>query len=198
MHLITKPLRAVVASCMVLIAVGSPAGRSAGRPAVDLAVGLETALTESGDDYREPHLAIHPTRAHHFVVAAMKKASASAATTDIFLSADGGTTWKPSAITDLKQATHVADPWFAFGPGESLFYSVLATIPQGAKAQDRMGVRVYRSLDAGHSWTGPAHVPFAAPGSYDKPSLAVDTGRRPADAAVYIATQQRWMETDGS
>lgn len=131
----------------------------------------------------ESHMAAHPTDPGHLTLAAVV-ASPDGGTTwvDAFVSDDGGSSWRRVSLRD--RLTNAVDPWVDYDQEGVIYLSVLDTHPE---LEYRLGVKVFRSVDGGRSFEGPADVPWGDGGSYDHPTLVVDRTEGPLGGTVYVA-----------
>ncbi|HET9056958.1 MAG TPA: sialidase family protein [Chitinophagaceae bacterium] len=115
----------------------------------------------------EPHLAINPWNSKHLIAAAIiydsAKISVSATHVGIFVSRDGGKTWRQ---TDLAQEFGY-DPWVAVIDSNKVAVAALARV-KGIKG---MQLVVYLSEDGGISWNNP---PVFLGTGHDHPTMIVD------------------------
>jgi len=144
------------------------------------------AVRVSGDrpdvPHVEPFLAAHPDDAETLFGAAVSFPDADPrrgieeTAVAGFRSSDGGGSWVRVRFREC-----LVDPWVSFGKGADLY---LACLVRGG------AIAVYRSTDAGRSWSSPVHPSGAAGGagrSADHPILAVDRSAGPRGGTVYVA-----------
>jgi hypothetical protein len=90
----------------------------------------------------------------------------------LYLSTDGGATWKPvlepGGRAETRGEKRAADPSVAFGPRGTAYFAMLAA---AARLQPHHAV-VFRSTDGGLTWAGPVHV--HEPTRVDRPYVTVD------------------------
>lgn len=139
----------------------------------------------SGDEPKRPHvepfLAANPKDPQHLIAASIAYLRRDGKQTcTAFTSFDGGQTWTRRELPDLKDQFFISiDPWLAFGPAGTAYYSCLSS-----------HIFVYRSTDGGRSWLGPAKAPDGDGSSYDQPKIAVDHTAGKFSGTVYISSSQ--------
>jgi hypothetical protein len=90
-------------------------------------------------------------------------------------SSDGGVSWTRRRLSGLEGIA--GDPWLAWADDGTLHLSILTRAPE-ADGQRFMRTWLYRSTDAGHTWSRPEQAPFAHEGSVDHPVLSEVAGTR--------------------
>lgn len=116
----------------------------------------------------EPHVAAHPTNPNHLIAAAAVKSTTKRNDYDIehcvvFVSKDGGKTWKR---TDMTGQAGI-DAWVGFSENKAIV-STLGPHPLYSeyKFNSVLQMLVYTSFDGGDNWT---KTPQSLGGSYDGP-----------------------------
>jgi hypothetical protein len=113
----------------------------------------------------EPTLAAHPEKPGLLLGAAVTfsdlQHGLDATVVAGFRSTDGGRSWRRLSFPECR-----IDPWVSFGSGDQAYLSCL-----GRKSP----LAVYRSADAGGTWSGPVRVPATGRG-VDRPVLSVLPG----------------------
>ena len=149
------------------------ANMSAAPGSVALRAPGDVALPSSPEDAPlvEPHLAVHPSDPKRLLAAAIVVPNGDFTQTDCaaFSSSDGGATWTRRDL-GLKQC---ADPWVAILPDGISVLSVL---------DGEGSLLVYRSADAGATWTKTADLGAG----HDHETLAVDA----SSGALYLLSAQ--------
>src|SRR6185369_12397218 len=183
--------RRLVAVYLFGIAIASAIGsgfdtRASGRN--QIVVGESIRVTVNSErPHVEPNIAIDPKNPMHLVATSIAFTRPdNSFTCAVFMSFDGGRTWQPgdlSPLNDLKLDS-AADPWIAFGPGGSVFFSCIADNGRTASTL------VFSSNDGGGTWSKPSVVPFGNGGSFDRASVAVDATNGKFSGRVYIVASQ--------
>lgn len=125
----------------------------------------------------EPHLAANPTDPNHLVAASIVGGFTGVA---VFVSRDGGQTWRSIRSAGMHDLDGFGDPWLAFGPDGNTVYLVGLDDPSNAV--------VWRSGDGGLTWSEPSKVPGpgSRPAAYDRPSVVVDQTTAASRGTVYV------------
>ena len=123
----------------------------------------------------ETHIAAHPADPKRLLAGAIALGDTQASTR-VFGSADGGSTWWRGALPE--QVSMTADPMVAFTPRGTAIYVELGTVwlPNGRPTSS---VFVWRSEDGGRTWQKPVVL---ADELYDHPWIAVAP-----DGRIYIS-----------
>jgi hypothetical protein len=90
----------------------------------------------------------------------------------VYTSLDGGKTWKETL--EAHDANLAGDPVCPYGAGDNAYFVVLTT-------KDPTKMLVYRSSDAGLTWSQPTRLPFI-----DRENLIVDTTGGKYNGRLYI------------
>lgn len=158
----------------VSVAAQSPPSKSS------LQVGGER-LVASDSQYRalvEPHLAVDSSKPNHWLVGVIVIAGDySHQDCAALTSHDGGKTWSRHDF-GLYQC---ADPWVAFLADGTALFTLLAT---RTKAQEGIELLVYRSNNAGRTWSEPVSL---GPG-HDHQTIALDRSGGARDGTLYVTS----------
>lgn len=154
-------------------------GVEAQRRTATIGVGEDRLLSTSDAQFPlgEPHLSAHPTDPNQLFVSALVIKAASRPYYDfdcaLFASADGGTIWNRTYLG----FGICGNAWSTVLPDRSALFVAL-TEPAGI-VQYRANMRVYRSEDAGITWSTPPHD--FGPG-FDYPKIVRD----PVHGDLYV------------
>ena len=135
----------------------------------------------------EPNIAVNPKNPRHLVATSIAfTRHDSSFTCAVFTSFDGGRSWQVGDLSPLNKLKldFAGDPWIAFGHAGTVFFSCLADNGRSASTL------VFSSSDGGRTWSEPSVVPFGNGGSFDRPSVAVDTTNSKFSGRVYVAASQ--------
>jgi hypothetical protein len=144
----------------------------------------------------------HPTRQHveavvasspddstRVVVAAMQVENLSLSTWRVraYWSADAGRTWRAGALPARDGIACGGDPWVAWGRERSVYLVCMAPVPRPDTNDFNFHVWLYRSRDAGESWSAPLQVPVDTIGEWDHPVIVRAPSTGPDDDFFWIA-----------
>jgi hypothetical protein len=131
--------------------------------APQIAVGSNTHVSRARttDAHYELIANAHPTDPHRLIACAMVWSSTRQSTV-VYVSSDGGATWRTTLQPDDIERTF--DPVCTFGPDGTAYFVALASY-----ANRRGETLVYRSPDGGHTWEPPVRLPIL-----DREYLAFD------------------------
>jgi hypothetical protein len=151
--------------CLTLALALCAAGSALGA-GPEIVAGESVAVSGDGPEIPqvEPTLAAHPEKPGLLFGAAVTfsglRQGLDATAVVGFRSTDGGRSWQRFPFPECR-----IDPWVSFGSGDRVYLSCL-----GRKSP----LAVYRSADAGRTWSGPVRVPTG--GGVDRPVLSVLPG----------------------
>jgi hypothetical protein len=184
-----------VAAFTVPVVAQDPAPAAAPSPTLRVTAPVRVSADRPGAPHVEPYLAAHPTDPDVLVgvsgVVPEDAENLLAIRVAVFRSGDGGETWSRTPLPACW-----LDPWIAFGAADHVFVSCM-----GAELGTLL---LYRSTDAGKTWSEPVTVPVGDRRGVDRPVLAVDPGgaapprdaSSPPDASdrqrVYLAYGQSY------
>ena len=143
-------------------------------------VGPNVRVSSQDVPHVELMLAASPTDASTLVGAAIAFIGPGGRNATLpYASQDGGNTWYPALLPEqIRQGG--ADPQVAIDPMGTAYFATLANVVDST-GRPRAVLHVYRSRDAGRTWTGPHDLGV----SYDHPQLVADPRSRTV-ARLYI------------
>lgn len=142
---------------------------------VEIVVGENVRVSAHETPYVEPYLARHPRISGRLVAAATKFTGSKPNAPVVFISNDGGGTWRETPLP-IATLEHAVDCWVAFSDSGTAYASFLI-IETGAQ---KTRIAVFRSDDGGGSWVRATTI--GAERSFDRPSL-IARGREVVIAA---------------
>jgi hypothetical protein len=146
---------------------------------------IHVSVDSSTRPHVEPCIAADPADAKHLIAATIAFTRADAwFTVAVFISFDGGQSWRRGKLEGLDHFGFVGDPWTAFGPNGVGYLCCLAS------SESNASVLVFRSSDGGRNWQKPSTVPFAGGGPYDRCSIVADTSTGKFARNVYVLASQ--------
>jgi hypothetical protein len=158
-----------LATGLPVLLLAAPASPQSPR----VVAGTDVLVSRSAEPHAETALAVHPDEPGTLIAAGMVLGDDTGCT--VYLSGDGGSTWKRSPLSD--PPADGADPQVAFTPRGT---AIAVCLGLGESDGRSVGLTyIWRSEDRGRSW----QMPLQLGGSYDHPQIAVD----PRTGAVYIA-----------
>jgi hypothetical protein len=161
----------------------APAG---GR--IDVGPNVHVSKANAGIFHAEVVLAADPTDARRLVAASMYQpppVDLSAPKVVIYASSDGGRTWTPTLERKDANPASLADPAFAWGASDSLFF-VNMWAPSLGRLNQAGCLQVIRSPDGGRTWG-----PVTTIGEYhDRPFLALDRSGGKHHGRLYCLTHR--------
>lgn len=165
-------------------------------------VGLNVRIGEARSRQAEPYIAAHPKDANSLIISTMERLEAVGGggfTAQAYRSSDAGQTWSASELPGLRYALlngqflTVQDDWITFAPNGDAYYTALPTM-----LDRRQPIFVFRSIDKGHSWSGPTEV---GAGGFDQPKTIA--AFRDGKVRLYLAASTGrgravWLVSDDS
>jgi len=162
------------------------------RTSTTLIVENLAAISEAGRAFVEPFVVTDPTNGNRLLVTVSQVEPTLGVIPRAFLSDDGGLTWRPSELADLRAAVAAGrlngfeDMWAAIGARGTMYISTLgiadpARAKREAAAWSTMPVLVLRSENSGARWSLPTVIRTR---SSDAPKMAVWQ-----DSVVVVAAQ---------
>lgn len=162
-----------VASLGVLVCVASAVTASA---QISVGPNVQVSKAHEKEALYESYAGAHPTDPQRLIACAVLfLPTRPAQTTAVYLSKDGGKTWRVTLQPDDVQRT--GDPVCAFGPDGSAYYVALATY----KVDSDKHMIVYKSRDGGDTWGQPVHLPLV-----DREAIAFDGTGGKYHGRVYL------------
>ena len=127
------------------------------------------------DVHYESYAGAHPTDPRRLIACSVLfLPSRPEQTTAVYLSTDGGATWRVSL--EPNDVARTGDPVCTFGPDGSAYYVALATYKGQAKE-----MIVYKSKDGGLTWGAPVHMPLV-----DREYIAFDGTAGRYSGRIYV------------
>lgn len=165
---------ATLAFLLVVAGAGVPGDRAtAQQPAVAFGPAVHVSAALEDLPHVEPHLARDPTDPDRMLAVSMVYAqSGTVARPGIYLSADGGSSWRP---TELAEEVTAIDPWATFDREGRAYFLHLPG-------------RVHISADGGETWAPPVDLPRDGIGPLDFPKVLADRRAGPEGGAVYVVS----------
>ena len=142
---------------------------------VEIVVGENVRVSTQEAPYVEPYVARHPRLSGRLVAAATKFTGSKANAPVVFVSSDGGGTWRETLLP-IDALEHAVDCWVAFSDSGTAYASFL--IIEAGEQKTR--IAVFRSDDGGGSWVHAATI--RSDRSFDRSSL-IARGREVVVAA---------------
>jgi hypothetical protein len=151
---------------------------SAASAIAQITVGPNVQISKAHDTHAlyESYAGAHPTDPQRLIACAVLfLPTRPAQTTAVYLSKDGGKTWRVALQPDDVQRT--GDPVCTFGPDGSAYYVALATYQTDSDKH----MIIYKSRDGGDTWGQPVHLPLV-----DREAIAFDSSRGKFHGRVYV------------
>ena len=159
--------------------VGGQAPKEArpARPRVSVGRNVQISLKNSARMHYEIFAAANPDDPRHLLACSMLHDSEHDAKWSILYSSfDAGATWTPTL--EVQHTSYVGDPACEYALNGSAIFSVLALHYESDAPHEML---VYRSGDAGRTWSRPVSLPFI-----DREFIAVDRTSGPYRGRIYI------------
>ncbi|HEX7957408.1 MAG TPA: sialidase family protein, partial [Pyrinomonadaceae bacterium] len=180
-----RKLYKLTAAAALAVMCAAPWGAGGAARAQQISVGdtVHVSGARPTTDHHEVVVAADPARPERMIAASMAfSAEQKKGYTVVYASRDGGRSWAQTLET-LSTSDLGADPWCAYGPDGTAYYSVCLC----ATAEAPCLLYVYSSKDGGTTWGKPAIAPASEYSA--RPYIAVDdTGGRYAGRA-YVFLQ---------
>jgi hypothetical protein len=172
-------MRSLGLSLAVVVAFSSLSGQSG-----SIVVGKNVLVSgaRSSDPHEEVWINADPSNPQHLIACSMARDDSAGiiAYSAVYLSTDGGATWK-NTLT-VKKGFVTGDPVCTFGPDNRAYLSVLHHSLDSAVTDHDNYLYLYTSTDGGRTWS----TPIAARGYTDREGLIVDHTRGQYRGRIYL------------
>jgi hypothetical protein len=169
-------------------------GRSEDKPTqaegvLRIGPGVRVSTANAAVFHTEVVLAADPADARRLAAASMYQqpsADPAAPKVVVYTSADGGMGWAPALERTDTNPTFLADPAFAWGAGDSLFFVNILAPSLSHLGKGQGCLQVVRSRDGGRTWGAMTTIHD----HYDRPFLAMDNTGGKYQGRLYCLTHK--------
>jgi hypothetical protein len=114
----------------------------------------------------------------------------------VYASRDGGRSWSLRPLPGLPASWTAGDPWLLWAGGDTVVLAGIAGRFITRRGTPLAATRLFRSTDAGWTWSGNSYAPYPPDATQDHPVLAAAGGRDTA-RSFYVAGSHASMDADG-